>query len=63
MFEDAIIDSNCLHPFINHCKISVRHFFPIFYKTPPTFPNSMGSDFFSNFQNNLWLSEGENILG
>jgi hypothetical protein len=37
MFEDAILDSDCLHPF-KHCKNSVMHFFPIFNKTPLKFP-------------------------
>jgi hypothetical protein len=36
MFEDVILDSNCLHPF-NHWKISVIHFSPIFNNTPLKF--------------------------
>jgi hypothetical protein len=38
MFEDAIIDSNYLHPF-NNCKISVMHFFS---QNTAEIPNSMG---------------------
>jgi hypothetical protein len=41
MFEDAIIDSNCLHPFY-HGKIHVMHFFPIFLQNNAKIPNSMG---------------------
>ena len=38
MMEDVILDSDSLCSF-NHCKIAVKHFFPIFNKT---IPNSMG---------------------
>jgi hypothetical protein len=40
MFEDAIIDSNCLHPF-NHCNISVMCF-PNFKQNTAEMPNSRG---------------------
>jgi hypothetical protein len=37
MFEDAILDSDCLHSF-NQCKISIIQFFP----NIPEIPNAMG---------------------
>jgi hypothetical protein len=37
VFEDAILDMDCLHSF-KHCKISVMHIFPNFNKTTLKFP-------------------------